>query len=139
MSAPALLATPAPARPVHVLPAPPTPYARKREVLGDPTPLACTVAKNALEVVLGLDGLDKLNRWVTGEIRSQVAKQHSLARRGGYVVRGTVGIARVRVFRVSAKAAEVSVIAREGERVHAIAMRLEDWAGRWLVTALELG
>jgi hypothetical protein len=141
VSAPALRApTPAHhARPLRVLPAPPTPYTRTRAPLGDPTPLACTVAKNALEVALGLDGLEKLNRWVTGEIRAQVAKQHSLSRRGGYEVRGTVGIMRVRVHRVSAKAAEVCVIAREGERVHPIAMRLEDNAGRWLVTALELG
>jgi hypothetical protein len=55
------------------------------------------------------------------------------------VLAGTVGIVRVRVFRVSARAAEVSVVAQEGERVHAVAMRLEDAGGRWLVTALELG
>jgi hypothetical protein len=127
------------ARPRIVLPAPPTPYGRKRDPLGDPTPLACTVAKNALEVALGLDGLDRLNRWLSAEIRAQVARQQSLSRRAGYAVAGTVGIVRVRVFRVSPRAAEVSVVAREGERVHAIAMRLEDASGRWLVTALELG
>jgi hypothetical protein len=139
MSAVAVTTSAVATRPRHVLPAPPTPYGRKREPLGDPTPLACTVAKAALEVALGLDGLDQLNRWVTAEIRAQVARQQSLSRRARYEVRGTVGVARVRVFRVSAKAAEVSVVAREGERVHAIAMRLEDTGGRWLVTALELG
>lgn len=139
MSAQAVVATQAPARPLVVLQAPPTPYARRRAPLGDPTPLACTVAKNALEVALGLEGLDKLNRWISAEIRSQLARQHSLARRGAYTLRGAVGIMRVRVHRVSARAAEVCVIAREGERVHPIAMRLEDSAGRWLVVALELG
>jgi hypothetical protein len=97
------------------------------------------VAKNALEVALGLDGLDRLNRWVTGEIRAHIARQHSLARRANYAIQGTVGVARVRVFRVSARAAEVSVVASEGDKVHAVAMRLEDTNGRWLVTALELG
>ena len=139
MSAVAVAAAPVVARPRIVLPAPPTPYGRKRDPLGDPTPLACTVAKNALEVALGLEGLDRLNRWVSAEIRTQVARQQSLSRRAGYAVAGSVGILRVRVFRVSARAAEVSVVANEGGRTHAVAMRLEDAGGRWLVTALELG
>ena len=124
--------TPSPRPPLN-------PYNRHKAVLGDPTALACTVAKDALEVALGLDGLAKLNRWVTGEIRTQVAKQQSLSRRAGYVARGNVGIQRVRVYRVSARAAEVSVIAKEGDRLRPIAMRLEDVAGKWLTTALELG
>lgn len=119
--------------------APVTPYTRERRVLGDPTPLACTVAKAALEVALGLNGLDRLNRWVTSEIRAQVSRQQSLSRRAGYTLAGVVGVARVRVYRVSATAAEVSVVATEGERVRPIALRLEDTSGRWLITSLELG
>ncbi len=114
-------------------------YTRPRRVLGDPTPLACTVAKTAAEVALGGDGLDKLNRWISAEVRTRLARQQSLSRRGGYKLAGAVGIVRVRVHRVSARAAEVSIVAREGERVRAIAMRLEELAGRWHTTALEVG
>ena len=140
----AVVAAPAHAVTVQGRPAPSpkpplNPYNRPKAVLGDPTALACTVAKDALEVALGMDGIAKLNRWVTAEIRAQVAKQQSLSRRAGYVTRGAVGIQRVRVYRVSSRAAEVSVIAREGDRLRPIAMRLEDVAGKWLTTALELG
>jgi hypothetical protein len=129
----------APAAPGLRLVAPENVYTRAKKTLGDPTPLACTVAKTALEVALGADGLDKLNRWVSSDVRARLARQQSLSRRGGYTVKGTVGIMRVRVHRVSARAAEVSVVAREGERVRAIAMRLEELAGRWHATALEVG
>lgn len=124
----------------HLRPLPHHPYARRhRAPLGDPTPLACTVAKTALEVTLGLDGLEKLNRWVSTEVRLGLAKHQSLSRRAGYQVRGTVAIARVRVYRVSATAAEVSIVAREGDRIRAIAMRLQDVAGKWQATVIEIG
>ncbi len=121
------------------LKAPGNVYTRPKKALGDPTPLACTVAKTATEVALGADGLDKLNRWVSTDVRARLARQQSLSRRGGYALKGTVGIVRVRVYRVSARAAEVSIVAREGDRVRAIAMRLEELAGRWQATAIDVG
>lgn len=129
---------PAVAKP-RVLPAPASPYSRTRRTLGDPTPLACTVAKTALEVVLGGSGVETLTRWVAPELRESLAYQHSLARRTGQRSEPSVRIARIRVFRVSATAAEVSVVAQDGDRSRAIAMRLEDVAGRWLTTVLEIG
>lgn len=132
--------SPAVSKPRHLTPVPTNPYARTpRAPLGDPTPLACTVAKTALEVVLGLDGLDKLNRWVTTEVRTGLAKQQSLSRRAGYQVRGVVGIARIRVSRLSATAAEISIVAREGDRIRAIAMRMNDVHGKWLTSVIEIG
>lgn len=115
------------------------PYGRPRVALGDPAPLACTVAKTAVEVVIGLAGIHKLNRWVSGEIRLQLARQNSLARRAHYQPLGSVSILRVRVYRVSATAAEVSVVAREGDRLRAVAMRMQDVAGKWQASALEIG
>lgn len=115
------------------------PYTRKRTVLGDPAPLACTVAKTALEVVQGAPGVDGLARWVAPEIRNALAQQHSLARRAGRRPQEPVRIIRVRVCRVSATAAEVTVVAHHDERAHPIAMRLEDTAGKWLTTVLEVG
>lgn len=112
---------------------------RQKAVLGDPTPLVCTVAKTATEVVLGQPGVDTLIRWVTPTVRSSLQAQHSLARRASYNLRGQIAIVRVRLCRVSAHAVEAAVVATEGDRSRAVAMRLEASAGRWLVTALDVG
>lgn len=121
----------------RTLPAPPNPYRRDRRPLGDPAPLACTVARAALESVLGGDGLDQLTRWISPEVRASLARQRALARRAG-LSGATARIVRARVCRVSATAAEVSVVADAQDRPRAIAMRLEDVAGRWLATVIEV-
>jgi len=132
----------APAARVNDEPAPGTRaalYQRRHKPLGDPAPLACTVAKAALESVLGGDTLESLTRWLSPEVRTSLAKQHSLARRAGHNAAPAVSIARARVCRVTAVAAEVSIVASCKGRARAIAMRLEDASGRWLVTVLEVG
>ncbi len=113
--------------------------ARVSRPAGDPTPLACTVAKSALEVALGAEGLPTLTRWLAPPVHAQLARQHSLARRGRYRLHGAVGILRIRLQPVRPGIVEAAIVAREGTRGHAIAMRLEDRGGRWLITALELG
>ncbi len=114
-------------------------YGRTRAPLGDPSPLACTVAMTAIEVSRGGDGLETLYRWVTPEVHDILARQRSLSRRAGRRGATDVRILRARVCRVSRGAAEVTVIASVGTRVHPIAMRLEDWSGRWVVTVADLG
>ena len=101
--------------------------------------LVCTVARTALAVALGADGVEQLTRWVEPGIRENLLQQRSVSRRAGYEPLGEIGIARVRLCRVSATAVEASVVATEGERVHAIAMRLEALGGRWLITVMEIG
>ena len=112
---------------------------RPRSPLGDPTPLVCTVAKTALEVALGADGIDQLTRWITPTLRTVLLRQQSLSRRASYASRGAVSVVRVRLCRVSATAVEAAVVATEGDVAHALAMRLEAVSGRWLVTALDVG
>jgi hypothetical protein len=114
------------------------PY-RTRAPLGDPTPLVCTVAKAALEIAHGADGVDPLTRWITPTLRTMLLRQQSLSRRANYAARGSVSVVRVRLCRVSASAVEAAIVATEGDVAHAIAMRLETVAGRWLVTALDIG
>lgn len=127
-------------RPVsRPLPTSPQPPARSSRPAGDPTPLACTVAKNALEAALGADGLSTLARWLTPSVHASLARQHSIARRGHYQLKGAIGIVRIRLQPVRPGIVEAAIVAREGARGHAIAMRLEDRGGRWLITALELG
>jgi hypothetical protein len=99
----------------------------------------CTVAKAALEIALGANGIDQLARWITPTLRTTLLRQQSLSRRAGYTSRGRVSVARVRLCRVSATAVEAAVVATEGEIAHALALRLEAVSGRWLVTALDVG
>lgn len=117
----------------------PSPYTRERPPLGDPTPLACTVAKTALEVVLGGRGLEQLARWLSPDLRESLARQGGLAQRIGRRLAAPVRIHRIRVYRVSPTAAEISVVADDGVRARAIAARFEDVGGRWQATVLEIG
>lgn len=139
-AAPALGYTSAP-QPLWVAPPPaivPAAY-RKRRTLGDPTPLACTVARTALCVALGASGIDTLTRWITPTLRTSLLKQHSLSRRARYSSRGEVAVARIRVCRVSPTAVEAALVVMEGDTAHPVAMRLEECGGRWLTTVLEVG
>jgi hypothetical protein len=112
-------------------------YGVRQQPLGDPAPLACTVAKTAVEVILGGDGIDTLTRWIATDVRESLAVQHSLARRAGR--RGGVArIERARVCRVSQRAAEVSIVATARGRAMAVAMRFEEIRGRWLATVIEV-
>ena len=112
-------------------------YGTPRKPLGDPAPLACTIARTAVEAILGGDGIDSLVRWVASDVRESLQIQQSLARRAG--LKGAVArIDRARVCRVSQRAAEVSIVATANGRPRAVAMRLEDVAGRWLATVVEI-
>ena len=115
------------------------PYGRPRRTLGDPTPLACTVAKAAMEAVLGGASLDPYVRWVEPSVFAQIARQRSLARRAARKAPETVAVRRARSCRVSTTAAEVSIVVEVEGRCRAVAMRLEDVTGRWLVTEVHLG
>ncbi len=132
--APIVHATRAPSRP-----APPNPYTRARKQLGDPTPLACTVVKTAVEAVLGGREVDTLVRWITPEIYDALASQSALARRAGKAPAHQARIKRIRVYRASEVAAEASLVVDDGVRVRAVAARFEDVCGRWKATALEIG
>ncbi|WP_084105856.1 Rv3235 family protein [Demequina sp. NBRC 110056] len=112
---------------------------RVRRALGDPTPLACTVAKAAMEAVLGGPAIDPYVRWLDEATFAHVARQRSLAIRAGRTLTGPVGVRRARASRVSRTAAEVSVVIEHAGRCRAAALRLEEVAGRWQVTELLLG
>ena len=115
------------------------PYQRPQRTLGDPTPLACTVGKAVMEALLGGDALDAYARWIEPKVASQLARQRSLARRAGLRRTTPVGVRRARAYRVSREAAEVSIVVDDGDHCRAIAMRLEDVGGHWLVTELHVG
>lgn len=110
---------------------------QRRRPLGDPSALACTVAKAVVEAVIGGSELDTVQRWIHPDVMSQLARQRTLARRAGR--RPVVArVQRARVFRVSASAAEISLVVQVHRRAHAVAMRLEESAGRWQVIAADV-
>ncbi|WP_297081626.1 Rv3235 family protein [uncultured Demequina sp.] len=113
--------------------------APRRRALGDPTPLACTVAKAAVDAVLGGATLDAYVRWIEPDLFAALARQHSLARRAGIRPNGPVGVRRARVCRVARDAAEVSIVIEHAGRCRAVAMRLEESRRRWLVVGLQVG
>lgn len=115
------------------------PYKRPQRTLGDPTPLACTVGKAVMEALLGGPALDTYARWIEPKVASQLARQRSLARRAGLRRTAPVGVRRARAYHVSREAAEVSIVVDDGDHCRAIAMRLEDVSGHWLVTELHVG
>ena len=126
-------------QPVTTSPPRPLSFKRPQRTLGDPTPLACTVGKAVMEALLGGDALDPYTRWIEPKVAAQLARQRSLARRAGLDRTTPVGVRRARTYRVSRQAAEVSIVVDDGEHCRAIAMRLEDVSGHWLVTELHVG
>ncbi|WP_159449581.1 Rv3235 family protein [Demequina sp. NBRC 110057] len=126
-------------------------YARHHRPLGDPAPLACTLAKAVVEAVTGGADLTTLARWIDPVVRACLARQRTLARRravlaaAGPASQGPddtasapATVLRARVCRTAAGAAEVSAVVHDGQRTRAVAMRFEDQHGRWLATVIEV-
>ncbi|WP_062071676.1 Rv3235 family protein [Demequina sediminicola] len=115
----------------------PTPWQRPRVVLGDPTPLACTVTKAIAEAFTGTASLAPINRWLAPSVREKLARQQSLARRAPGAP-APARIHRARIDRVNADVAEAAVVVDIGNRTRAVALRFEMAHGRWLVTSADV-
>ena len=100
-------------------------------------------ANAVVEVVGGDRGPSQLLRWTSEKVYAE------LQRRAALMARTTPGDRRVRrlrsqvrsvhVFCPSARAAEISMHVRHGERSRAIAARIELVEARWCCTVLEFG
>lgn len=108
---------------------------------GDPAVVARTIALAALEVLAGRRSAAQLARWLTPGVFDSLQVRAGLTQR----VLGRTGIARppvirrARTCRVEPYVLEASVVADDGARVRAVAVRLEGHRGAWRVTALEIG
>ena len=108
---------------------------------GDPAVVARTIALAALEVLAGRRSAAQLARWLTpGVLRLAPGprRPHAARARRRRDGRPPV-IRRARVCRVGPHVLEASVVADDGARVRAVALRLEGHRGAWRVTALEIG
>lgn len=126
---------------LHVVGADPIPQDPE---LPDPRTWAAKLARAIAEVAVGERPPGQLTRWVA---RDELAR---LARRGQHVqrhpaARAQRGVSRLRSVRavracpVAPGVVEASAVIVGGDRAHAIAIRLEAVAGRWLATVVQLG
>jgi len=106
--------------------------------LPDPRQWSTGLARGVLEILAGLRPLTQLRRWVVPQLYSEIAQAVQPAP-GGL----RPGIACVpqsaHVWPVRDGVVEVCVTLRLGSRHRVVAMRLEDFRGRWLATAMDVG
>lgn len=113
--------------------------------LPNPTRLVCAITNAAIEAFQGVRPVHQLLSWVSPEVyemlsaRAQVHASRATSPAPHGALQQTVRVLRTRVMRVSAIAAEATVVIHDGTRVRAAALRVEEHRGRWQVTALEIG
>lgn len=107
---------------------------------GDLYDTSRALAHAVLEVLAGTRPIAQLARWVTPGVYEALRSRTSLTVRvlGAATARRPL-VRRVRVCPVDPHVAEATVVAHDGRRVRAVALRLETHRGAWRVTALEVG
>lgn len=111
--------------------------------LPDPTAQCCTVVRAAVEVLRGERPAAQLARWVTPQVRDQLAERariglaHAPLRNEEH--HRPVQVRRVRLVRLGDDVAEATVVLDDDGRVRAAAVRLEARRGAWRVAVLEVG
>ena len=100
--------------------------------LPDPGPLAANLARAIVEVVTGARQAPQLRRWLLPDLYTALANVHLAP-----CARGATAI-HVRVCSLDTGHTEVAVIVATAARTFALALRLEEYRGRWMATALEL-
>lgn len=112
------------------------PGPRGPEEVGDPTQLCGAIVLAAVEALTGARPLVQLTRWVTPPVLEAIGAR---AMEPGRVARRRASIRRIILARVSARAAEASVVVHDGTRVRAAAVRLELHRGSWRACVLQIG
>ncbi|MCA5894632.1 Rv3235 family protein [Isoptericola sp. NEAU-Y5] len=115
--------------------------------LPDPTAQCCSVVRAAVEVLRDERPAAQLARWVTPQVRDQLAERARLLRSragsrpvsDGAPASRPVLVRRVRLVRLGDDVAEATVVLDDDGRVRAAAVRLEARRGTWRVAVLEIG
>jgi hypothetical protein len=111
------------------------------ELLSHLPPVADHAAKLAqalVEVMGGTRPAPQVIRFVAPDIYSVLARRWLTASRRGLGGARRSVVRRVRVFEPASGVAEVSAVIMREDRVTAMALRLEGFDGRWIVTALSV-
>ena len=118
------------------------------ESIDDPLPqnitpadrFAAHITRQVIEALLGHRPVRQLQSWLAPGVYQSLSRRAGL----GQQLCGTPAkthlprIIRADVYRPRSRAAEVSLVAHDGTRVRAVALRLELRRGHWHVTALEI-
>ena len=110
------------------------PQPTRRADLPDAHATAARIALAALEVMRGRRPAAQLLRCTSPEVYETLARRPSARAGEGRRVR----IRRIVLCHPADDAVEATVILDEGDRVRAMAMRLEGRDGRWVVQALQI-
>lgn len=116
----------------------------------DPRPLATQIVQAVVEVLAGDRQVTQLVTWVDEEVYAAVAAAAPAASRVATApLRRTTGarirpqdrpmVRSVHLFEPVAGVAEVTARVQTGGRSRAVALRLEEWRGRWRCNALTVG
>ena len=108
--------------------------------LPEPRRWAGSIAKAAVECLLGVRPAPQLARWIDGPVYEALARRAGLANR----MLGSHRAASTRLISAHVQergdgSVEATVTIHDGARVRAAALLLEVFHGRWLVTSLEIG
>lgn len=109
--------------------------------LENPEVFCATVARAAMEVLAGARSPAQLARLLHPREYDRLRRRAGLVNRV-HGPRRAPALARIRRMRtniVSERAREVSVVVEHLKRIRAVAMRIEEQRGRWIVTVLEIG
>jgi hypothetical protein len=107
---------------------------RARHQLSAPARVMRSVAMALLEIEAGSRSAEQLERRCDAELWERIDRR--LPRRGGAFVTGTA-LVRVMCQEHSPGLADGVAVVRRGQRVNAIAMRIDARDGRWVVTELD--
>jgi hypothetical protein len=107
------------------------PVPTDRAELEDPLPRAAMLARALIEAAAGVRPIDQLARWVTSDVLAILYTM--VANRSAQ----PCALRRVLVSEPLPGVAEVTAIVLRGARTEAMALRMEGYDGRWLVTAWE--
>ena len=103
----------------------------------DPEAWAAGLARGVVEILCGLRPLEQLRRWVVPDLFDLLGTMLP-AGRDTRVRAGSCRVLSARACSLRPGAVEVSVAVQAGPRTRAVAVRLEEFRGRWLTTALDV-
>jgi hypothetical protein len=112
-----------------------------REHLPDPRPLLENLARAGYEIIVGARDLTQIARWVTDLVYRDLLRRVVLGtrvrrRHNTPVRRPNVSLLSVRTCEPRDGVVEGTVILNTGNRVRAVAIRLEGMDGRWRAAVL---
>ncbi|MDO5049527.1 MAG: Rv3235 family protein [Actinomycetaceae bacterium] len=117
-----------------------TPPITTVDKLPDPTNWGKSLALSIVETLTGQRYPTQLERWITPDLYEAIERRVNLAERlDGPAHRSPrAQLLSSRTCRVNEQVAETVHILTQGERVHAVSIRLEARRRQWMATALEI-